>query len=304
VDQLQKRQQLITDIETILSNRYGAQNKLISYIVQFNSPKAGMSVGDLPSWEAILASVSGAEQINVVLHSPGGDGSIVEKIVDMCRSHLSGTNRKLRMIVPNIAKSAASVMSLGADKILMGYSSELGPIDPQIVIVVSGVTQQISALSFVEARDVLMDQIAKAIKAKQPTVGLLTQLASLNIPFIQEMVHQLDFAKKTAARLLEKSMLQPVYPKKPIRVKKANDIAEKLLSKELFPIHGQFIDANTAKNELGLEVEILGMQDPLWLDIWEYYVRCEVQWSIPLYQNAPPKIKLFESSQASLITPG
>ena len=174
VDQLLKRQKLISEIETILSNRYGAQNKLISYIVQFNSPKSGMNVGDLPSWEAVLASVSGAEQINVVLHSPGGDGSIVEKIVDMCRSHLSGTNRKLRMIVPNIAKSAASVMSLGADKILMGYSSELGPIDPQIVIVVSGVTQQVSALSFVEARDVLMDQITKAIKAKQPTLELLS----------------------------------------------------------------------------------------------------------------------------------
>jgi hypothetical protein len=59
VDQLLKRQKLISKIETILSNRYGAQNKLISYIVQFNSPKAAMNVGDLPSWEAILASVSG-----------------------------------------------------------------------------------------------------------------------------------------------------------------------------------------------------------------------------------------------------
>ena len=100
-------------------------------------------------------------------------------------------------------------------------------------------------------------------------------------------------------------MLKPVYPKKPIRVKKANDIAEKLLSKELFPIHGQFIDANTAKSELGLEVEILGMQDQLLaghLGILRP-VRGTVG-DLPCTRTRPPKIKLFESSQASLITPG
>jgi len=303
-DQLGRRQKLISEIEAGLSARYGAQNKLISYIFRFGHPQAFMHSGDLPHWDTILTSVSGAEQINLVLHSPGGDGSIVEKMVDMCRAHLSGTNRKLRIIVPNVAKSAATVMVLGSDQILMGYPSELGPIDPQVHVTVSGTHQQVSALSFVESRDILMRDLAAAIKAKKPTVGILTQLAGLNVPFIQEMAHQIDFAKMTAARLLEKYMLRPIYLKKTVRVRKANDIAEKLLSKKLFPVHGQFIDANTAKNELGLQVETLDMHDDLWLKIWEYYVRSEVQMNIPLFPNGPKKIKLFESSKASLVTPG
>lgn len=209
--QLQKRQALITTIEESLSARYGAQNRMISYVFRFGHPRAAMSSSDIPSFETVLDSISGAEQINLLLHSPGGDGTIVEKMVDMCRGHLSGNNRKLRVVVPNIAKSAATVMALGADTILMGYCSELGPIDPQIPIVVSGVTQWVSALSFVEARDQIMADLEKAVKNKTPTVGLLQQLAGLNIPFTQEMAHQIDFAKKTAARLLGKYMLMPGF---------------------------------------------------------------------------------------------
>src|ERR1039457_7222049 len=108
------------------------------------------------------------------------------------------------------------------------------------------------------------------------------------------MDHQLDFAKKTAARLLEKYMLKPVYPNRGARLRKANKIAEKLLSKKLFPVHGQFIDGATAKNELQLNVEVLDMQDELWLKIWEYYVRSEVLMNIQR-PGTPAKLKLFES---------
>jgi hypothetical protein len=182
----------------------------------------------------------------------------------------------------------------------MGYCSELGPIDPQVQIVVSGVAHWLSALAYVESRDNIMKDIATAIKNKTPTVGLLQQLAGLNIPFTQEMEHQIDFAKKTAARLLGKYMLTSSFPKLAVRLKKANEIAEKLLSKQLFPVHGQFIDGETAKRELGLNVEVLDKDDELWKLLWEYYVRAEVQMNIPM-QHPLIKIKIFESSKASLV---
>jgi len=48
-----------------------------------------------------------------------------------------------------------------------------------------------------------------------------------------------------------------------------------------------------------LEVEVLDKDDELWKQIWEYYIRCEVQMNIPIQ---PPfiKTKLFESGTASL----
>lgn len=302
-DQLQKRQKLIKEIEEALTARYGCANRLMSYVLRFGHVRTGMGTADIPSLEAVLNSISGAVQINVLLHSPGGDGTIVEKMMEMCRIHLFGQNSKLRVIVPNIAKSAATVFALGADQILMGYCSEIGPIDPQVPIVVSGMTQWVSAFAFVEARDKLMEQIADALKKKEPTVGLLQQLAGLNIPFTDEMENQIGFAKKTAVELLDRYMLVPRFPGKKGRVTKASEIAEKLLSKQLFPVHGYYIDGGTAK-KLGLEVELLDKDDPLWKAIWEYYVRCEVQMNIPLQPLQPQliKTKLFESGSVSLVT--
>jgi ClpP class serine protease len=137
-DQLIKRQDLMRRIEKALSDRYKAPNRIISYIFRFDHPKSMITSADIAPLEAVLTSISHAQELNVILHSPGGDGSIIEKIVEMCRGHLPRDNAKLRVIVPNIAKSAATVFALGADTIIMGYCSELGPIDPQIRVAVSG----------------------------------------------------------------------------------------------------------------------------------------------------------------------
>jgi hypothetical protein len=300
LDQYNKRQKIIAEIEATLTKRYASANRLISYVLRFGHARTSMHTSDVPSLETALNSISGADQINLLLHSPGGDGSIVEKIVEMCRTHLSGQNKKFRVIVPNVAKSAATMLALGADEILMGHLSELGPVDPQIPIAVSGITHWVSAFAFVEARDKLVEQIAEAIKKKEPTVSLLQQLASLNIPFTDEMENQIAFSKKIAVTLLDKFMLRSKYPQANKRKKKANEIAQKLLSKQLFPAHGHYIGGASAK-ALGLEVEMLPMDDELWKQIWDYYIRCEVQMNIQLQ---PPmiKTKLFESgNQISLV---
>jgi hypothetical protein len=300
-DQHQKRVALISKIEQALTERFGSANRLITYLLRFGHARTQMHTADIPHLETILSSVSGADQINLLLHSPGGDGTIIEKMVEMCRAHLSGENQKLRVIVPNVAKSAATVLALGADQILMGYCSELGPIDPQVPINVSGITQLVSAFAFVEARDKLMDQISMAVNKQLPTVGLLTQLAGLNIPFTNEMENQIGFAKKTAVTLLDKYMLGLKFPEPNMRFKKAEEIAEKLLSKQLFPVHGQYIDGTTAQ-KLGLEVEVLEKEDHLWKLIWDYYIRCEVQMNIPLTAGNI-KTKLFEAGdKISLVT--
>jgi len=298
-DQLQKRQRLLTEIEGLLTARYGAANRLVAYVLRFGHTRTSMGSADIPALETILNSISGAEQLNLLLHSPGGDPMIIEKIVDMCRSHLSGNNKKFRVIVPNVAKSAATVLALGSDKILMGYCSEIGPIDPQVQIAVSGVTHWVSAWSFVEARDSLMDEIDEATKKKQPLAGFLQQLAGLNIPFTKEMENWVYFAGKTAETLLYKYMLVARFPNARIRRRKAQQIAQKLLSKALFPVHGQFIDGPTAQ-KLDLEVELLGRDEDLWLKLWEYYIRAEVQMNVQV-QPGQIKTRLFESSGASMV---
>jgi len=301
-NQLRRRQALILRIEEALTKKYKAENKLISYVIRFDHRKAMISSADVNALDSILSSVKHAEELNVILHGPGGDGTIVEKMVEMCRAHLPRHSQKLRVIVPNIAKSAATVFALGADTIIMGYCSELGPIDPQVPVVNSGIPQYISAWAFVESRDNLMTKIAEAVNKKEPTAGLITQLSGLNTAFVQEMENQINFARDTAKRLLSKYMLKTKIKDATKRADKASEIAEKLLSKKFFPNHGQFINAETAEKDLELSIETLDRTDDLWKLIWEYYLRAELQMNI---QIAPDqiKIKLFESAAESIITP-
>lgn len=66
--------------------------------------------------------------MEVMLNSAGGDAYSAYKMIKILRSKCEF----LRVIVPLYAKSAATLLSLGADEIIMGPQSELGPLDAQI----------------------------------------------------------------------------------------------------------------------------------------------------------------------------
>lgn len=61
----------------------------------------------------------------VVINSPGGDIYSAVKLVDLIRARWE----RVIFVVPYQAKSAATLMCLSADEIVMGRLSELGPLD-------------------------------------------------------------------------------------------------------------------------------------------------------------------------------
>lgn len=70
-----------------------------------------------------------SEKIFLVINSPGGSIESAYLISKTCRRLCKG---KFIVGVPRRAKSAATLIALGADEIHMGLMSELGPIDPQV----------------------------------------------------------------------------------------------------------------------------------------------------------------------------
>lgn len=78
-----------------------------------------------------------------MLDSPGGDG---ETAVRLARSTQARCAR-FTVIVPDQAKSAATILALGAHEILMGPTSDLGPVDPQF--------QLADGRSLVAAKDII-----------------------------------------------------------------------------------------------------------------------------------------------------
>ena len=70
------------------------------------------------------------ESLDLIITSPGGSPEAAESIMDYLRSRFN----HIRAVVPIAAMSAATMMVLACDEILMGTHSQLGPIDPQLTI--------------------------------------------------------------------------------------------------------------------------------------------------------------------------
>lgn len=274
--------------------------KLIVYMGRVGSPNSAISADDIAPFGSMLSTIGEVNNLDLMIHSPGGNGVVAEKIVDMCRSHCK---QHFRVIVPNMAKSAATLISLGANEIVMGYCSELGPIDPQKIINIGGVLQQISAQSFIQARKNLLKELQKLKTQKQDITGLLQQLAfsSMDPAFILECEKEVEFAKDFVKKRLPDGMLKNKFPSltSSQRVRKASSIAKNLTSTNKRFIHGRMINPAEC-GTIGLNITELKRDDPDWEKIFELYVRAEVFMMI----NSKPESqagKLFMDGHTHLL---
>lgn len=266
-----KRIELLRNMET-----HSTGHVRVGYIAFLCSESVGASIdsSDIPGIGDALLSVGEVDQLNLIINGPGGDGTVAEKIIELCRSHCD----EFRVVVPNRAKSAATIIALGADEIVMGYCSELGPIDAQVPIVVGGIPRYISAQSFIDSKASLEAEFHKAIKAKEDPRAILQQIASLDVPFIDHCGKLMEFSKEVARKYLNQYMFSKIRPVK-TRDSMVEVVLKGLSTVGVFKVHGRMINGNAAKNDLRLNVKLLGKDDDFWKDVWQYYVRADVMLS-------------------------
>ena len=89
-------------------------------------PQTAIDFNDKEGFREVTQGLS-ADSLDVLLHSPGGMAEAAESVVKVLRSRFKG----VRFIIPYLAKSAATMLALSGDEILMDTDAELGPIDPQ-----------------------------------------------------------------------------------------------------------------------------------------------------------------------------
>jgi len=91
--------------------------------------------------------------VDFILHTPGGEINATEAIVNYIRS-MCGND--YRVIVPQIAMSAGTMIACSAKEIIMGKQSSVGPIDPQI----NGLAAQALIEEFNHAADAMKNDPA------------------------------------------------------------------------------------------------------------------------------------------------
>ena len=261
--QRQARVELLKEMAKPSLNDGAGPHGVIAYISQ-----ASLVPSDIPVLGNMLLRVGDVNTLNLILHSPGGEGTIVEKFVELCRAQC----KRFRVLVPNSAKSAATMIALGADEIVMGPPAELGPIDAQVDIVVGGMRQLISAQSFIDARDKLLELYAKQVHDGEDTGATLQMIVTLDLPFIAHCERLMAFGREVGRKLLRRYM----FNRKKDKAKKAKRAVDKLSSVNLFKVHGRRVDGSYARRELGLNVSLRSNTDEFWKKIWRYYTRVEV----------------------------
>jgi len=116
------KQEIIKKIEEI------RDSKVITYLTSDrDGPVNAHIAGDIIAiFSNQLKNIKKVPKIDLFLYSTGGDTLVPWRLVSMIREHCD----EFSVLVPYKAHSAATMIALGADEIIMSDLSELSPIDP------------------------------------------------------------------------------------------------------------------------------------------------------------------------------
>lgn len=109
---------------------YTKRNTIAYYSDFFNEKQANVDINDsdMTGFMNALKGMDCTRGLDLILHTPGGSPTAAEAIVQYLRSKFGSD---IRVIVPQIAMSAGTMIACSAKEIVMGKQSSLGPIDPQ-----------------------------------------------------------------------------------------------------------------------------------------------------------------------------
>ena len=241
--------------------------------------------------------------IDIWIDSPGGSAHSAYKLILDLRHRCTN----LRAVVPDFAKSAATLMMLGVDRVYMGTAAELGPLDVQMIHpdrereYVSGLDIA-NSLEYMGGAAMLMtfrytDFLVEATDL--PRLEVLKAALAFTARFMQPIVakldphklHQasnlLDVAGEYGLRLLASRNVPATY-------KLSKDDSKTLIEKlsKLYKSHGFVISCDEA-TELGLPIVPIE-EYPRWAAVqkmWTMYLENNVL----LHRSFPIPISMIHN---------
>jgi membrane-bound ClpP family serine protease len=176
----------------------------------------------------------GSDPVDLVLESTGGFTDSAEAVISI----IQNMTNDFRVIVPHSAKSNGTLICLAAKSIVMGATSELGPIEP--------------AFSNIPCT-ILSDPA----------------MAQINFVLHKQGIFSLQQSVTIAEKLLSSGMMSGRRPEE------IKDVVNKLASRDTYASHGSVIHYKEAMG-LNLKIDYLPPDDEIWKRIWLLYCMYEV----------------------------
>ena len=159
----------------LLGRIQGRRNRKLMFLV-IHRPIDGTTAYEVAR---LFRQMGDIGDLDIILDSGGGDLDAAYKTLKIIRSYA----KNIAVIVPFYAKSAATLIALGGDSLILCKGGELGPMDPQVPDINTGV--YVPANSIKETMDFLEnlhDQFIKvSLTEKIPTLMMGAYVASAKV---------------------------------------------------------------------------------------------------------------------------
>lgn len=209
---------------------------VISYYSAFlqrpSLPNVGIDDNDKNAFMQAIHGLDRSKGLDLILHTPGGQVNATESLVNYLREMFG---YDIRVIVPQIAMSAGTMIALSAKEIVMGKESNLGPIDPQLgpyscAAIIEEFNEAIEAIK----EDPISAQVWGIIINKYPPT------------LYGECKKNMELAKDIAINWLKDNMLKD-------NPNKADDVVKALCNHEDTYSHSRHIHMDELKR-IGLKI--------------------------------------------------
>ncbi len=161
-----------------------------SFLQKSGVPDLAINDRDINAFMEAVHQLPKDKGLDLILHTPGGDITATEKIIDYLHSIFDGN---IRAIVPQMAMSAGSMISVSCKSIIMGKQSCLGPFDPQF----NGVPCQSVLKEF--------DKAKEDVRNNRNSLGLWqTIISKYNPTFLWSCQQAVELADELADNILKK----------------------------------------------------------------------------------------------------
>ncbi|WP_313929548.1 hypothetical protein [Pseudoxanthomonas sp.] len=202
---------------------------------------------DINGLMSVLHGMDFTKGFTLLLHTPGGDPAAANAMV----AYLHSKFTDIEVIVPTYAMSAGTMISLGANRIVMGRQSQLGPIDAQMQTKHGSVSAGATLDAFARAR--------QEISTNQNLAHLWHPiLQSMGPSLVQEAQNALEYGERMVTEWLERRM----FAGDPQAAAKAKAVAQHFNSTNTHKAHNRRIDRDEARS-VGVFIEDLEPNQPL-----------------------------------------
>ena len=220
--------------------------------LQKEAPELSLTISDedIQGLMEVTAGLGHGSTLDLIIHSPGGSITAAEAIVSYLRSRFA----HIRAIVPNLAMSAATMISCAADEIFMGKHSFLGPTDPQLALPTPLGMRLVPAQAILDQFDLGQSQVADRAKL----ASWLPMLSQYGPDLLVQCEESVQMSRELVRTWLGDYMFKDSVHSRD----QAKKISDWLANHANFKSHGRHISRSELANR-GLNIKNLEDDDRL-----------------------------------------